>query len=55
MAHEQTELGAEEKAPAEEKPLDQLSPVGWLFTIEDIFHSCREYTYLKGKEMTLVK
>jgi hypothetical protein len=32
-----------------------LSPVGWLFTTEDIFHKCRGYTYLNGKEMTLVK
>ena len=55
MTHEQSELDTEEHAPAEEKPLDQLSPVGWLFTTEDIFHKCRGYTYLNGKEMTLVK
>ena len=55
MTHEQSELDTEEQAPAEEKPLDQLSPVGWLFTTEDIFHKCRGYTYLNGKEMTLVK
>jgi len=55
MTHEQPELDTEEHAPAEEEPLDQLSPVVWLFTTEDVYHRCRGYTYLQGMEMTLIK
>ena len=55
MTHEQSELDTEEHAPAEEKPLDQLSHVVWLFTTEDVYHRCRGYTYLQSMEMTLIK
>jgi len=55
MTYEQPELDTDEETPAEEKPLDQLSQVVWLFTTEDVYHRCRGYTYLQCMEMTLIK